>query len=355
MPDTSIVKDADLRKRLRDASRFKLPAVREVEVRQIIAEQVARNAESTAREVELSAMPREKRRRALTHDHFLQEHPRPADIRHLHSVLAICGLPYKRPPIDLRDFRRKQGNMGIMVQAGTSLGPDGAWLEHTLPFGPKARLILIHLCSEAIRQKSPTVEIADTFTAFVREMGLSDSGGKKGPLTACKEQLNALAHCSIRISSTEPNKMKANQFFLIEDIDMWLSTDSHPESRWRSTVTFSSVMFENLKVHALPVNLHVASALQGSARKLDIYFWLGWRMYNISAPLTISWGPLTEQFGSGFSRQRDFKAKFIEETTHIKELLPEAPFKLTESGIILQPADLGALRLPLMRKSLKKV
>ncbi|MFW8588952.1 replication protein RepA [Rhizobium beringeri] len=309
MPDTSIVKDADLRKRLRDASRFKLPAVREVEVRQIIAEQVARNAESTAREVELSAMPREKRRRALTHDHFLQEHPRPADIRHLHSVLAICGLPYKRPPIDLRDFRRKQGNMGIMVQAGTSLGPDGAWLEHTLPFGPKARLILIHLCSG-----SHPPEIADGrnrrhFHGLRTRNGPLRQWGKKGPLTACKEQLNALAHCSIRISSTEPNKMKANQFFLIEDIDMWLSTDSHPESRWRSTVTFSSVMFENLKVHALPVNLHVASALQGSARKLDIYFWLGWRMYNISAPLTISWGPLTEQFGSGVQPSARFQGQ----------------------------------------------
>ncbi|KAA9382332.1 hypothetical protein F4V89_29810 [Neorhizobium galegae] len=346
MPDTPIVKDADLKKQLRDASRFKLPAVRDVEVRQIIAKQVARNEERAAREVELSAMPREKQRRARTLDHFQQEGSKNGDVGHFHSVLAICGLPYERPPIELREFRCKQGNMGITVQAGSSMGPDGTWIDYPVPFGPKSRLVLMHLCSEAIRQKSPTIEIADTFTAFVRDMGFTDSGGKKGPLTAFKEQLNALAHCSIRISSTEPNKVKDNQFFPIEEMEMWLSTDGLQQSLWPSSVTFSGVMYESLQSHAMPFNLRVARALQGSARKLDIYFWLNWRMYNIKTERAISWNALRDQFGLGFSRQRDFKAQFKEEITHIQELLPKAPLELTESGIILQPAEPGMMELP---------
>ncbi|MBY3003953.1 replication protein RepA [Rhizobium leguminosarum] len=349
MPDTSIVKDADLRKQLRDTSRFTLPAVREVEVRHIIAKQVARNEERAAREVELSAMPREKQRRARTLDHFQKKDPKVKDIGHLHSVLAICGLPYKRPPIERREFRHMQGNMGITVQAGSGLCSDGTWIDYSLPFGPKARLVLMHLCSEALRQRSPTIEIADTFTAFVRDMGFTDSGGEKGPLTAFKEQLNALAHCSIRISSTEPNNVKANQFFPIEEMEMWLSTDSHQQSLWPSKVTFSGVMYESLQRHAMPFNRHVVRALQGSARKLDIYFWLNWRMHNISAQLVIGWNAITEQFGSGFSRQRDFKAQFKEEITHIMEVLPKTPLKLTERGLILQPADPGMLELPKLR------
>ncbi|MGE6786708.1 replication protein RepA [Ensifer adhaerens] len=354
-PDLSQIRDPDLRQKLAIArDRFKIPAVFAVEANQLIAEQQARDAIKANRTAELAAMPREKRRRALTLDHFLDDAPTAEDIRHIHSVLAICGLPYERQPVETREYSRVQGNMGIMVQAGATLGPDGQWVNQPLPFGPKARLILMHLCSEAIRQKSPTIEIADTFTAFVREMGFSDSGGKKGPLTAFREQLNALAACSIRIASTEPNRMKAKQFFPIEDMEVWLSSDTRQKSLWPSTVTFSAAMYESLQRHALPVNARVVRAFQGSARKLDIYYWAGWRIYNINEPLMIGWDAIAEQFGSGFARQRAFKAKFNEEIEHIKEVLPKLPLKLTESGLILQPADPDVLALPPKRTLLKK-
>lgn len=354
-PDLSLIRDADLRQELERHRKRNLPKpMFAFEANQLIRTQEERNATRAIRSGELEAMPREKRRRAQTLDHFLDEEPNAEDLRFIHSVLAICGLPYERQPIEQRDFRRVQGNMGIMVQAGSSLGSDGKWVDQPLPFGPKARLILMHLCSEAIKQNSPTIEIADTFTAFVREMGFSDSGGKKGPLTAFREQLNALATCSIRISSTEPNKMKSKQFFPIEEMEVWLSNDSRQKSLWPSTVTFSSTMYESLRNHALPVNARVMRAFQGSARKIDLVLWLGWRLYNINEPLHISWDAIAEQFGSGFQRQRDFRAKFSEEVSHVKEVLPKLPLRLTENGLVLQPADPDVLALPPLRKTLKK-
>ena len=354
-PDLSLIRDADLKQKLAHArERYKLPAVFEVEARQIILEQHARDEAKSTRTAELEAMPRERRRRAQVHDHFLNDEPQAEDLRHLHSVLAICGLPYDRLPLDVREYSREQGNMAIDVAAGSLRGPDGSKVLQPLPFGPKARLILMHLCSEAIRQQSPTIEIADTFTAFVREMGFSDSGGKKGPLTAFREQLNALASCSIKISSWTGNKVRSRQFFPIEEMDVWLSAHHDQPSLWPSTVTFSHTMFESLQKHALPVNARAVRAFQGSARKLDLYFWLGWRIHNINEPLHISWDAITEQFGSGFTRQRDFKAKFKEEVGHLKEVLPNLPLKLTEQGLVLSPADPAVLALPPVRKPLKK-
>jgi hypothetical protein len=35
--------------------------------------------------------------------------------------------------------------------------------------GPKARLVLLHLCTEAVRQRSPTVEVADSLSGFMRD------------------------------------------------------------------------------------------------------------------------------------------------------------------------------------------
>ena len=355
MPDLSLIRDADLREALeRNRRRNLMPKMMALEIQLLIEEQAKRDQASVSRKAELQVMPRDRRRRAQVHDHFLNEEPQPEDLRHLHSVLAICGLPYDRLPLDVREYSREQGNMAIDVTAGSIRGPNGSKTLQPLPFGPKARLILMHLCSEAIRQQSPTIEIADTFTAFVREMGFSDSGGKKGPLTAFREQLNALASCSIKISSWSGNKVRSRQFYPIEEMDVWLSTNHEQPSLWPSTVTFSNTMFESLQKHALPVNARAVRAFQGSARKLDLYFWLGWRIHNINEPLHISWDAITEQFGSGFTRQRDFKAKFKEEVSHLKEVLPKLPLKLTEKGLVLTPADPGVLALPPVRKSLKK-
>ena len=72
---------------------------------------------------------------------------------------------------------------GSRRDAGFLRDNNGNKIYQPIPFGPKPRLILTHLCIEAIRQKNPEIEISETFTAFVRDMGFSTSGGKRGPLT----------------------------------------------------------------------------------------------------------------------------------------------------------------------------
>ena len=222
-------------------------------------------------------------------------------------MLAICGLPYDRLPLGQRDFERKQGNMALDVAAGFLRDPNGEKTMQPVPFGPKARLILMHLCSEAIRQKSPTIEIADTLTGFVRDMGFPKSGGKKGPLTAFKEQLNALAACTMRLTVWNGERVRTRSITPIDEMELWLPTHPDQRSLWPSTVTFSPAMYESLQRHALPINTHVVRAFAGSARKLDLYFWLGYRIHNLGAPVTISWEALKDQFGAGFKRDRDFR------------------------------------------------
>ena len=38
---------------------------------------------------------------------------------------------------------------------------------------------MMHLCSEAVRQKSATIAIADNLTAFMRDMGFPPPAGRK--------------------------------------------------------------------------------------------------------------------------------------------------------------------------------
>lgn len=95
----------------------------------------------------LATLSPSQRRRALARAALEQANPSQDDMRHVHSVLAICGLPYKSLPIDVRTFECRQGNMALDVSAGQLRDDRGDVILQPLPYGPKARLILMHLCS----------------------------------------------------------------------------------------------------------------------------------------------------------------------------------------------------------------
>ncbi len=303
-----------------------------------LAEQERRN--------ELKSLSRDKRRRLAVRNLLEQEQPSRQDLRHIHSVLAVCGLPYKQLPLSVREYERRQGNMALDVSAGFLRDPSGNKIIQPVPYGPKARLILMHLCSEAIRQKSATIDIAETFTGFVRDMGFPDNGGRGGALTAFKEQLNALAACTMRLSLWTGQRVRTRTISPIEEIDLWLGTNPGQASLWPSTVTFSTSMYESLKNHALPVNTNAVRAFAGSARKLDLYFWLGYRLHNIDEPTFLSWSALAAQFGTGYARLRDFKSALNDDLVAIKEVFETLPASLDEDGLYLSPADPGMLALP---------
>jgi hypothetical protein len=272
-------------------------------------------------------------------------------------VLAICGLPYKRLPLEVREFERRQGNMALDVSAGSLRNDKGENIPQPLPFGPKARLILMHLCSQAVYTKSPTIDLNDTFTAFVRELGFNDSGGPRGALTAFKHQLNALAACTMKVSVWQPGVgVRSERITPIKSFDLWLSGNMHQGSLWPSSLTFSTDFYESLRAHALPLNIRAIRAFASSARTLDAYYWLGYRLTRLKAPTTISWEALAQQFGEGYARQRDFRASFIRDINDIKDMFPKLPVAIAERGLTMAPATLDMLALPAPTlKSAKKL
>ncbi len=333
--DAPLIRDADLLVQLERLPQNKFS---EFQIRQLQLQQAKRDA--------LRALPPGQRRRQRTAEILTLDNPTQGDLRHIHPILAICGLPYERQPIEKREFERKHFNMSLDVSAGSLRSPDGQKIMQPLPHGTKARLILTHLCSEAILQKSSTVEIADSLTGFVRDIGFPDSGGKKGPLTAFKEQLNALAACNMRLSFFGGGRVSTRLISPISAMEIWLPTSPDQRSLWPSTVTFSNEMYESLKEHAMPINTRVIKTFAGSARKLDLYFWFSYRISNIEEPLAISWKAMRDQFGGNFTRERDLRARLAHEIKEICEVLPHLPVKITEHGITIAPAGPEVLALP---------
>ena len=86
-------------------------------------------------------------------------------------------MPYRDPGAGARAWDRKQGNAALRISAGDAMNPEtGEWEQIGLPWGPKARLVLMHLNSEAIRTRNARVDVGDSLTAFVKRLGLHAHG-----------------------------------------------------------------------------------------------------------------------------------------------------------------------------------
>src|SRR5262245_52137123 len=74
---------------------------------------------------------------------------------------------------------------------GNALSYDGMrWVPQPLPSGTRPRLVLINLCSEAVRTQSPNVDIGGSVREFLRRLSI-DAGGES--MRQFRKQMLALS------------------------------------------------------------------------------------------------------------------------------------------------------------------
>ena len=80
----------------------------------------------------------------------------------MHTVFCQTSLPYRDPGDDVREWRRTNGNLVLKVIAGEVVDPNtGEDVPLNLPFGAKARTILLHMNQRALVTGRAAVEMED--------------------------------------------------------------------------------------------------------------------------------------------------------------------------------------------------
>ena len=344
--DETLIRDDDLRQQL-EKSRGQFAF--DILVKTLVHTQTKRDEERNAaaeKQAKLAAMPREKRRRFEAFEVIESEGPSPENLRYMPTPLAICGLPYKALPDDKLEFERTQGRMAVTITAGKLRAPDGRRVQQPVPWGPKARLIMAHLSTEALRNRSRIIETSETLSGFMRDMGFEPRGGARGNIEPFKDQLRALAACRMEISSWDGKRSGMVDVKPLEKVELWFGDHPDQQSLWPTKVAFSQSFYDELEKHALPIDVRVLRALSNSARRLDLMFWVTYRITRLQQRLVLDWQPLKSQFGDGYGRDRAFRAALAEDVAALKEIFPKLPLKLTERGLEMEAADAAALAIP---------
>jgi hypothetical protein len=266
----------------------------------------------------------------------------PDDIAYQHSVLCQTSLPYRSTLT--RRWEAQNGHVMLLVQAGEAYDPrKKQWVELPLPFGPKARLILMYLNSEAIRTRSPIIDVEDSMTAFLRQLqnGRDPNGDE---IQKFKQQLAALARAKISMAAADDQTLNSDAIRtphgdlpIVKFIDLWFPKNPNQRVLWPGTLELTTDYFEDLSKHAVPLDQRAIAALSHSAMALDIYAWLAQRLHRVRPgnPYPLPWKMLHQQFGHGYKQIRQFRAAFLKTVKDVQTQYPEAKIDADAGGLIL--------------------
>lgn len=243
-------------------------------------------------------------------------------------AMVQATLPHRA--VAGNEFERRNGNYTLTLLAPSKIG---------LPYGTVPRLLLAWLTTEAVKTKSRELELGDSLSGFMRELGMVPTGGRWGSITRLKDQTKRLFSCTVSATYDDAKK-HADMGYRLADKSMlwWDAKDPEQAGLWQSSVTLSEAFFNEVVSHPVPVDMRALKALKKSPLALDTYCWLTYRASYAKRPCIIPWSVLALQFGSEYTRQRDFKAAFLAELRKVVTMYGGVQVEATEEGLLVKPS-----------------
>ncbi|WP_321528862.1 replication protein RepA [Sedimenticola selenatireducens] len=261
------------------------------------------------------------------------------DLTFMHSIMCQVGLP--RSKVDGFEFERICGGAGLCVRAG-KLWDGRQFVQQPLPYGPMPRLVMAYLNTQALRHKSPEIEVGSSAREFLKRLGKDSTGGRTGTYTAFRKQIQALSACSMTLGFNTVTTAITYNGRPITQFKAWLANSDEQGTLWPGTITFSQEYYQTLTGHAVPLDLRAMNALTSSALAMDMYAMLADRLHRINGrALILHWRSLREQLGqeyTGPEADKNFKKKFLPALQKAMAVYPQAKVKKVAGGILMMPS-----------------
>lgn len=241
-----------------------------------------------------------------------------------HPGLCLTVLPY-RALEPSEEWRRSTPTLTLSVQPLRDA--DGRF--RGVPYGTKARLILLYLQSEAVRAHSPEIELGGSMHAWLKRLGVS-AGGKT--YAQVSGQADRIASCVLTFTYRGGTGDTHWQ-------DSIVRGTFDPRARaGERVVRLSETFFNALRERPTPINIAAVRLLGDRCAALDIYLWLAYRLHSLKGTTLVRWPALHAQFGANTQQLWHFKPRFLRELKAAAAVYPEARLDVAERGVVLHPS-----------------
>lgn len=246
---------------------------------------------------------------------------------YLARCMVQATMPHRK--VEGTHFERKNGSFTLTMMAPADPG---------LPYGSVPRLLLAWLSTEAVRTRSREIELGESMSAFMREIGLVPTGGRWGSIARLKNQTARLFSCTVNAIYKEGGRTGIlNRSVADKAVLWWDAKDPEQAAQWRSKVILSEPFFNEIIDRPVPVDQRALKALKQSPLALDTYAWLTYRASYMSKASTIPWEVLAAQFGSDYAELRFFRRAFLSELRKVAAVYPGSDFEALDKGLIVKP------------------
>lgn len=255
------------------------------------------------------------------------------DIGFIYSGWAQAALPHRRLPDDT-PWQLANERVSLIVQPGLRPAPDGRPISVGVPYGSRARLILLYLQTEALRTSSREVELGRTLHAWLRRLEIP-IGGKA--MAVVRDQAERISRCRLSFHVKQGGRAGlVNQNIL--DTAMFVDDEAEQGSLFLETATLSQSFFDQLRQHPVPIEEAAVRQIANNSMAIDVYVWLAYRLHALHQPAQITWKALYAQFGRGMARVDHFKAHFRQTLNLALSVYPDARVDETGGGLTLKPS-----------------
>lgn len=248
-------------------------------------------------------------------------------------LLVQVTMPHSK--LTTATYERSNGNIRVEMLATRASKGIG------LPYGTYPRLITMWMTTEAVRTRSPTLQLGDSLAGWMRTLGLeSRSGGPRGAIHSIRRHLERLYCAMISWTVSGPGDLNI-ETKLIEGKQLWWDPMNPDQvSFFDSVITLNQRFYEAIIERPVPLNTRSVKRLAQAKSPLaiDIYTWLTYRLMYLQRDQFISWESLQLQFGGDYGRLVDFRRKFASRLRLVKELYTAAQVFPTETGLLLKPS-----------------
>ncbi len=285
----------------------------------------------------------------VAHD-VLSSLPTSEELSFLHSALAQTFLPHARLSNNQAIWTRHSGRLSLIVRPGLvenrpaqsrRAKPTSAEQEamHVgVPYGAKARLILMHVQSEAVA-RGREVQLGGNLTTWLRSLGVTPSSGPRGSIAAVREQALRISRCLFtiqfdRTTADGEHISSLRDFSIAEDLELVAKAGEV----WPRSILLDNRFFEHLREHAVPLDRRAIAHIAGNSLGLDLYALFAYRLPRLKANLQLRWDQLAAQLGASQAETKGLARRIRTVLPDVIAGYPEAKIEIMRHGLLLMPS-----------------
>lgn len=253
--------------------------------------------------------------------------------------LVQATLPHKNPG-NVPAWSRTNGDLTLTIRPGWDQKK-----KKTIgyPYGTIPRLLLFWITTEAIRTNSSRIELGDSLSQFMEELGLEPNGtGKRSDFKRLKDQMIRLSRSTISFTQDSGRGYSWLDMQVAPKGMVWWN-EKQPNQRtlWKNWIQLGEDFFKAITSSPVPVDMRILKALKKSPLALDLYAWATYVAYKTQKSgqsHSVSWGLLHEQFGAEYKDMKEFARNAWRCFSKVQTLYPELSIERVRGGVNVLPS-----------------